>query len=276
MPRSAPGPRTSRPSRSTRPAVGRSRPATMRRSVDFPQPDGPRMAMKSFSASVSVVGSRARTGAAPRTPGKTRDTPWTCSLAGAAGRVPRGASRGPAGDAPARSREPPWKEALVDGLEREVRDEPDHADDDDPEDDLPRGEQRLALDDHVADARRGSDHLRHDDVGPGPAEHEAQDLGDIRRRRRDEDTAHDAAVARSQRIGRLDEVAPGLADRDRHHQHDLEDGADEDDEELLHLPDAGPEDEKRHEGGGRQVAGERNEGFEEGLDRLVGAHQDAE
>ncbi len=74
MPRSAPGPRTSRPSSMTRPDVGVSSPATMRRSVDFPQPEGPRMVMKSFAATVSVVGSSARVGRAARTPGKVRDT----------------------------------------------------------------------------------------------------------------------------------------------------------------------------------------------------------
>ena len=46
----------------------------MRSSVDFPQPDGPRMVMKSFSRDLRFVGSSARTGAPPRTPGKTRET----------------------------------------------------------------------------------------------------------------------------------------------------------------------------------------------------------
>src|SRR5215217_4437864 len=80
MPRSGPGPATARPSSSTRPALGRSRPATMRSSVDFPQPDGPRMVMKSFSATSSRAGSSARVGAPPRTPGKTRETPSTRSF----------------------------------------------------------------------------------------------------------------------------------------------------------------------------------------------------
>src|SRR5918912_221363 len=145
MPRSAPGPRTSRPSRSTRPAVGRSSPATMRSRVDFPQPEGPRMVMKSFSATVRVIGSKARIGAAPRTPGKKRDTPSICNLMGDLGGVMRGASRMLAREPLRRSCETPSKQPLVDRLEREVRDEPDHADDDDAEDDLSRGEQRLAL-----------------------------------------------------------------------------------------------------------------------------------
>ena len=52
--------------------------------------------------------------------------------------------------------------------------------------------------------------------------------------------------------------------------------ADEDDQKLLHLADAGPQDQQRNEGGRRQVARERDERLEERLDRLVGAHQDAE
>ena len=59
MPRSGPGPVTAAPSSSTRPVVARSRPATMRSSVDFPQPEGPRMVMKSLSATLSETGSSA-------------------------------------------------------------------------------------------------------------------------------------------------------------------------------------------------------------------------
>src|SRR5215468_7291467 len=153
MPRSAPGPVTGSPSRSTRPLVGRSSPATMRRSVDFPQPDGPRRQMKSLSETRSDVGSMARVGEPPRTPGKVR---LTSSIA-------RVGTRAGSGEAP---REQP----LVQDLEAIVGDEPDHADDHDAEDDLPRVEQRLAVGDHVADATRGSDQLGHDDVGPRPAE----------------------------------------------------------------------------------------------------------
>ena len=65
MPRSGPGPVTSAPSSSTRPWVARSRPATMRSSVDLPQPEGPRMVMKSLSATSSVMGCSACVGAAP-------------------------------------------------------------------------------------------------------------------------------------------------------------------------------------------------------------------
>ena len=61
----------------TRPPVGRSSPATMRSSVDLPQPEGPRMVMKSLSPTPRSVGSSARVGAPPWRAGKGRET---CSI----------------------------------------------------------------------------------------------------------------------------------------------------------------------------------------------------
>jgi hypothetical protein len=53
----------------------------MRSKVDLPQPDGPRMAMKSLSATRSVRGSSACVGAASALAGgKVRDTPSMTSL----------------------------------------------------------------------------------------------------------------------------------------------------------------------------------------------------
>src|SRR6266508_2231453 len=80
MPRSAPGALTGAPSSSTRPDVGASSPATIRSSVDLPQPDGPRIEMKSLSVTVSVVGSSATVGAWPRPPGKVRLTASIASV----------------------------------------------------------------------------------------------------------------------------------------------------------------------------------------------------
>src|SRR4051794_29613476 len=120
MPRSAPGPATARPSRSTRPVLGRSSPATMRRSVDFPQPEGPRMVMKSFSATSSVVGSTARVGLAPRTPGNTRETPSMRSLDARA--YPFRRVRSPSALADRRD------QALEEAVDRLVVDPADHGD----------------------------------------------------------------------------------------------------------------------------------------------------
>src|SRR5690349_22898211 len=115
MPRSAPGPVTGAPSSSTRPVVGVSSPATMRSSVDLPQPEGPSRQMKSLSATVSDVGSSARVGGPPRSPGNVR---LTASM-----------SR-----RDTRSGQGPGEQLLVQRLEEVVGDEADDADDHDPED----------------------------------------------------------------------------------------------------------------------------------------------
>src|SRR5262245_45950225 len=151
MPRSGPGPPTGTPSSSTRPLVGVSSPATMRSSVDLPQPDGPRIARKSLSATSKASGSMARVGARPRRPGKLRLTPSISRRATAR-----------------RSGEAPREQPLVQHLEEEVGDQPDHADHHDAEDDLSRVEQGLAVGDHVADPAGRADQLGDDHVGPRP------------------------------------------------------------------------------------------------------------
>lgn len=165
---------------------------------------------------------------------------------------------------------------VVERLEGEVGDQPDEADDDDAEDDLAGVEQRLAVGDHVADAARRADQLGHDHVGPGPAQHQAQGLGDLGRRAGDQHPRDDALVARTQCVCSFHQVAPRTAHGDGHHQRDLEDRADEDDEDLLRLANARPQDQEWNEGRGRQVAAERNEGLEERLDPLVRAHRNAQ
>src|SRR3990172_4007011 len=124
MPRSGPGLATARPSTSTRPVVGTSRPATMRSSVDLPHPDGPRMEIKSLSATARSTGSSARVGGRRRSPENTLETVSTTSFD---------------------MLERPGVEALVRPLEDEVRGEPDHPDAEDAEDHLAGIEQPLAV-----------------------------------------------------------------------------------------------------------------------------------
>ena len=56
MPRSGPGPVMGDPEAKTLPVVGKFRPATMERMVDFPQPEGPRIETNWPSSMVMVVG----------------------------------------------------------------------------------------------------------------------------------------------------------------------------------------------------------------------------
>src|SRR6185369_6164038 len=143
MPRSAPGPLTGRPSSSIVPAVGASKPATMRSSVLLPQPDGPRMVMKSFSCTDRSVACSATV--PPLAPGKVLETPLIS-------RMLIGLSSA--------SKLRPWKQLAIERLEGEVGDQADQADHDDAEDDLVGGQQRLAVGDHVPDAAGRPDQLR--------------------------------------------------------------------------------------------------------------------
>src|SRR5215831_5004651 len=185
IPRSAPGRVTGSPSSRTRPSLARSRPATILSKVDLPQPDGPKMAMKSLSATLSEMGSRARVDPLPpRTGGKVRVTPSMMSLLmdpyayqiysraypnmRPPTVAPCGISTGcalcrvsclrhtvprkTAGGAVCQSPQTPGEERPVDTLEQEVGGKPYQADDNNAENDLPRGEQRLAVGDHVTDA----------------------------------------------------------------------------------------------------------------------------
>src|SRR5690606_14109840 len=115
----------------------------------------------------------------------------------------------------------PRKEPAVERLESQIRDKADEADDDDAEDDLPGSEPRLAVDDHVADARRRAYQFRDDDIGPCPAEHEAQRLGDLRRIGRYDDALDDTVIGGTKRIGRLHKVTSGIADGYRDDQDEL-------------------------------------------------------
>src|SRR5262245_27987041 len=66
---------TSTPPIETVPSVTSSSPAIIRKSVDFPQPDGPTSTMNSPSATVSVTSSTART------PPANSFVPWSGSIA---------------------------------------------------------------------------------------------------------------------------------------------------------------------------------------------------
>src|SRR6185369_5798605 len=182
MPRSAPGPLTVRPSSSMLPAVGVSSPATIRRSVLLPQPEGPRMVMKSFSWTDRSVACSATV--PPFAPGKVLETRLISRMVICLPSAPQLC---------------PWEQLAVEGLEREIGDQADQPDDDDAEDDLVRGQQRLAVGDHVPDAAGRADKLRHDHIGPGPAQHHAQRFGDLGRAAWQQHASDDAVVAGAER-----------------------------------------------------------------------------
>ena len=161
MPRSAPGRATGWPSSSTgrwsavqaRDDAEQGRLAAARRPED---------ADEVVVCTARSVGSSARVGAPSRTPGNVRGDASAMRLGMLSATGPREQPR--FAHLNSRSESRPMT--------------PMH---DDAEDDLAGVEQRLAVGDHVADAARRADQLGDDHVGPGPAEHEAQRLGDLRR-----------------------------------------------------------------------------------------------
>ena len=137
-------------------------------------------------------------------------------------------------------------------------------------------EQRLAVGDHVANARGRADQLGDDDIGPGPAQHQPQDFRDLGGGAGNQHPLDDARRLRAQRVGGLHQVLARRAHADRDHQQDLEHRADEDHQHLLQLADARPQDQQRNEGRRRQVAAERDEGLQKRLQALVRPHGDAQ
>src|SRR5256885_16534057 len=93
------GPSTGAPFAHTWPRVGRSKPATMLRSVDLPQPEGPRIAANSFGATAKSIACTAST----RRPRLTNSFQTSRSSA-----ARRGAARG--GSAMRLERAPPGEE----------------------------------------------------------------------------------------------------------------------------------------------------------------------
>src|SRR5262245_48493624 len=140
MPRSEPGPVTTEPSSKTRPSLALSRPAMIRSKVDLPQPEGPKIVMKSLSATSMVMGSRASVGAAPlRAGGKARETASMQTLL-----MGHRCSAGLV-----QSCQSPREQQAICSLEQEIGNEPDQPDHDDSEDYLTRVEKSLTVYDHV-------------------------------------------------------------------------------------------------------------------------------
>src|SRR5260370_13415953 len=80
MPRSLPGPVMGLPSIEASRVVGSSKPAMMRSSVDFPQPDAPIRQTNSPRGMVKSTGANASTSSSPTA--KRLVTPWTVRMVG--------------------------------------------------------------------------------------------------------------------------------------------------------------------------------------------------
>ena len=94
--------------------------------------------------------------------------------------------------------------------------------------------------DAVAEPGGGGDEFGHDEPGPGPAEADAHRVPDGRHGGGHDDALQDAPFGHLQRAAEIDEVARHGLHIVHHQQHLLEEGADEDDQELLQVAGARP------------------------------------
>ena len=211
MPRSGPGPRDRLRRRAARGrSSGASSPATMRSSVDLPQPEGPRMVTKSLSATARSVGSQRQRRRAAAHAGED-----------AADALDRRAAR--------RLRTPRDRAAGSAHLNARSDTRPITPMHEDAEDHLPGVEQPLAVHDHVADARTTRRPARPRSRRSRPSRARGAGVsaicgaapGSITRRTM-------PARVGAERVRGLDQVAPRRADDHRDHQDQLEHRADED------------------------------------------------
>src|ERR671919_52792 len=198
MPFSRLGPAVSRPCSVMAPALGVSRPPTMRITVVLPQPEGPTKTTNSPSAIPSESG-RTTSIVPPRGSRNDFVTPWN-SMKRSVGMVFQ------------RSAEITERAAMA-GADELIGNEADDADGQDPGEHLgrlPIASRRPQL---VADARVGSDDLRDQQVGPAPAERDPQAVDHVRQHRPEQHVPHQRPVAGAERPPGLDELlrdAPGI------------------------------------------------------------------
>src|ERR1700733_13807926 len=143
MPRSLPGPVMVLPSIKASPVDGSSKPAMMRSSVDFPQPEAPIRQTNSPCGIVRSTGARASTSSSPTA--KRLVTPRTVRISG--GRALLKVLRAPA------------QQAVTDRDDDPVGDEAAGADHDHAGDHEIRARQRAAVHHHRTEAGRNTRHF---------------------------------------------------------------------------------------------------------------------
>ena len=130
--------------------------------------------------------------------------------------------------------------------------------------------------DDEADARLGRDDLGDDQIGPAPAERDAEIVDQVRQHGAEGHVGQHLARLGAERVGDLDifvRHAPHVVGDE---QHELEEGAEPEQEDLGLLADAEPDDRQRHQRRNRQIADEIDDRLERRADDAVAAHQDAD
>src|SRR5262245_30977861 len=204
MPRSLPGPVTGLPSTATSPVDGSSKPATMRRSVDLPQPDAPIRQTKAPGSMAASI--RPSASISPSPTWKRLLTPWISTWGRcASGMVLRA----------------PLQHAIADDDDDAVGDEAADADDDHAGHHQVGARERAAVHDHRAEAGRHAGHLANYDQDPGKAVGDAQPVEDRGQRRREHHLAEHRRALAAEHRRRLEQPrvdranAEGCVEQDR-------------------------------------------------------------
>src|SRR5215471_12755157 len=160
--------------------------------------------------------------------------------------------------------------------DRLVADQPDDADGQNTREDHVRFHIALGRLDHIADPRAGGDDLGDDQIGPAPAEGDAEVVDHAGQHRRQNDVAQHGAGLGAHGHADFDILArhaPGIVGDQ---EHELEEGADPQQRNLRSLADAEPSHRQRHQRRYRQVPYEVDHRLADRVDDAVGAHEDAE
>src|ERR1700682_2778852 len=160
--------------------------------------------------------------------------------------------------------------------EDRVRDESEDPNGDDGGDDAIRSEKSLRDQDEAADAALGRYDFGHDQVGPGPAHRDAQRIAHLREGGGQEYLVEDLPARGTKRVGDLEHLVRDTMSDVHHHQHELKEDANPDDDELFVFVEADEQDEQWDEGRRRHIADEGDRRLEERSHDLERSHQQAQ
>src|SRR5215472_1593723 len=256
---------TGSPRKSTSPRVGPSKPATMLRRVDLPQPDGPRTAANSLGATSRSIASSATS--RPVRPLNSLLTPRR-AMTGAA--VTDGAgSRMPLED-------PPPQQHAGEAHDDLVGDEPQEADGEHGGHADVHAPHVVCVPEDVPEAGLHGDHLGHDHGRPGHPDAEPETREDRGQGGGQDDLQQDCPLPRAQHAGRTKEQEIRIADAVSGVDHDGIEGAEPDQKERARIVDAEDRDGEGQPGRDWNGTQQLDGGVDESRHEAIPAHEHSE
>src|SRR5580692_8295880 len=220
MPRSRPGPVMALPPIDASPVVGSSKPAMMRSSVDFPQPDAPIRQTNSPCGMLRSTGARASTSPSPTakrlvTPRTVRVSGWSALL---------------------KMLWTPAQQAVADRDDDPVGDEAAGADHDHAGDHEIGARQRAAVHHHRAEAGRNTGHFTDHDQYPGESVRDPQSVENGGQGSGQHDLPEHPGARAAQHRGGLEQARIDRAHAKHGVEQDRIEGAEEDQEDRRIRP----------------------------------------